>query len=161
MNDVVQGISSAVAPAGFVSACALAALGLDNQCARLAQRLREAAAARSGLPRGPERRALARRIAILGRRHVLAARALLFCYGALAALVACSLALAAPAALGVPREVAVLAFALGALQLGATAALAGLSAHLRLADGGPLPEWRALAREDPPSQPALHVAADA
>src|SRR3989337_1419441 len=56
--DAIQRIAAAVTPAVMVSACALIALGLDNQVSRMAMRLRELAREHRALPAGHPRRAL-------------------------------------------------------------------------------------------------------
>lgn len=146
--DLAHGLGGAVAPAAFVSACALAALGLDNQASRLAVRLREAAAEMRRVPSGdPARPSLAARIAILGVRHGLVARALLLAYGAMAAFVLASTLALADRFFPLPPQAFATAFAAGAVLLAGMAACAAWSAALRLARGGPVPDWRALAAE--------------
>ena len=148
MADVIHNLGAAVAPAAFVSACALAALGLDNQASRVALRLRETAAAMAPLPPGdPARLALSLRISILGRRHVLAARALLLAYGAMAAFVLATVLALATATVPIASALVPAAFTIGAVLLAGMAGCAAGSARLRLANGGPVPDWRALAAE--------------
>jgi hypothetical protein len=85
-------IASAVTPAVMVSACALFALGLDNQAGRISARARELMREHRQLPAdSPRREELARQVLLLDKRHHLLSRCLLLDYGALLAFVATSL----------------------------------------------------------------------
>lgn len=91
MNPIQQ-IAAAVTPAVMVSACGLIALGLDNQAARMAARLRELAREWRELePGNPRRALLAGQVRAFDRRHGFYFRALLLNYGALFAFVVTSL----------------------------------------------------------------------
>src|SRR5512138_2029878 len=104
MNPLQQ-IAAAVTPAVMVSACGLIALGLDNQIARMALRLRELAREHRAREVSPARRAaLAEQIATLDRRHGLYFLALLLNYAALLAFVVTSLLWLAQAFMPVPGE---------------------------------------------------------
>jgi hypothetical protein len=133
MTQALQQIAAAVTPAVMVSACGLIALGLDNQTARMAARLRELARewreldSEGGLGR---RRLLARQVAVLDRRHGLYYRALLLNYGALFAFVVTSLLWLAQAFAPVPAEIPILAFAFGVAMLAGMAVLVISSIYL-------------------------------
>ncbi len=145
--EQIHGLGAAVAPAAFVSACALAALGLDNQASRLALRLRESARELAALGAcDPSRATEALRVSVLGRRHVLSARALLLAYGAMAAFVLATVLGLAGANLDLPPFLFASAFTVGAVLLAGMSGCAAGSAHLRLAHGGPVSDWRELAR---------------
>jgi hypothetical protein len=127
----IQQIGAAVTPAVMVSACGLIALGLDNQTARMANRLRELAREWRDLPGGHPRRAVLRRqVMVLDRRHGLYSRALLLNYGALFAFVVTSVLWLAQGVTPVPNELPVVAFALGVVMLGAMAVLVIASIQL-------------------------------
>lgn len=86
--EAAQRIAAAVAPAVMVSACGLLALGLDNQAARMAGRLRELAKEHRALSPGHPRAASVRmQMRILSQRHRLYTVALMCNYGALLAFV--------------------------------------------------------------------------
>ncbi|ABC81057.1 hypothetical protein Adeh_1283 [Anaeromyxobacter dehalogenans 2CP-C] len=108
----------------MVSACGLIALGLDNQAARMAARLRDLAREWRALPPHAARRgAVAEQVAVLDRRHGLYSRALLLNYGALFAFVVTSLLWLGQAYWSVPPELPVLVFGLGVAMLAAMAVL--------------------------------------
>jgi len=131
MTGALQQIAAAVTPAVMVSACGLIALGLDNQTARMAMRMRDLAREWRALPAENARRErLARQIGVLDRRHGLYSRALLLDYGALLAFVVTSLLWLAQVFMAVPPELPVSVFAAGVLMLGAMAVLAIASVHL-------------------------------
>jgi uncharacterized protein DUF2721 len=131
MAASLQQIAAAVTPAVMVSACGLIALGLDNQAARMAMRLRDLAHEWRELPAGNGRRPiLARQVAVLDRRHGLYTRALLLNYGAILAFVATSLLWLAQALFPVPPELPLVVFAAGVLMLGALAVLVIASIYL-------------------------------
>jgi len=131
VTGALQQIGAAVTPAVMVSACGLVALGLDNQTARMAMRLRELAREWRELPPESGRRErLARQVGVLDRRHGLYSRALLLNYGALLAFVLTSLLWLAQAFAAVPPELPVAVFAAGVLMLGAMAVLVIASIHL-------------------------------
>lgn len=120
----LQQIAAAVTPAVMVSACGLIALGLDNQAARMAARLRDLAREWRALPPHAARRAaVAEQVEVLDRRHGLYSRALLLNYGALFAFVVTSLLWLAQAYWAVPPELPVLVFGLGVAMLAAMAVL--------------------------------------
>lgn len=122
--SALQQIAAAVTPAVMVSACGLIALGLDNQTARMAARLRDLAREWRALSPGAARRGLvAGQVEVLDRRHGLYSRALLLDYGALFAFVVTSLLWLAQAYWAVPPELPVLVFALGVAMLAAMAVL--------------------------------------
>ena len=114
----LQQIAAAVTPAVMVSACGLVALGLDNQTARMAMRLRELAHEWRELPEDAVRRGmLAAQVRVLDRRHGLYSRALLLNYGALFAFVVTSLLWLAQSYWTVPTEVPLLTFGAGVAML--------------------------------------------
>ncbi len=122
--NAIQQIAAAVTPAVMVSACALVALGLDNQISRMALRLRELAREHRGDAVSSSRRAaVAAQVAILDRRHGLYFRALILDYGALFAFVVTSAIGLAQAFVPVPAEFPLAVFALGVLMLAAMALL--------------------------------------
>ncbi|BDG06191.1 DUF2721 domain-containing protein [Anaeromyxobacter oryzae] len=122
--NALQQIGAAVTPAVMVSACGLVALGLDNQTARMAMRLRELAREWRELPAASPRRATVRRqIAVLDRRHGLYSRALLLNYGALFAFVVTSLLWLGQAYWAVPSEIPLATFGLGVAMLAAMSVL--------------------------------------
>jgi hypothetical protein len=123
-------IASAVTPAVMVSACGLIALGLDNQTARMANRLRELAHEWRESGQIGRRAVLARQIGVLDRRHGLYSRALLLNYGALFAFVVTSLLWLGQAFVPVPSEVPIVAFGMGVAMLAAMAVLVIASIHL-------------------------------
>ena len=130
--DALQRIASAVTPAVMVSACGLLALGLDNQAARMANRLRDMAREFRELePTSRHRLAVAEQIRVLGRRHQLYLRALLLNYGALLAFVLTSLLYLASSAFKLPPAAPVLAFTAGVAMLSLMALY--VLASLRLA----------------------------
>jgi hypothetical protein len=123
-SSALQQIAAAVTPAVMVSACGLIALGLDNQTARMAMRLRELAREWRELAEQSPRRGLVRQqIQVLDRRHGLYSRALLLNYGALFAFVVTSLLWLAQAVWSVPSELPLAIFALGVGMLAAMAVL--------------------------------------
>jgi hypothetical protein len=131
MAASLQQIAAAVTPAVMVSACGLIALGLDNQTARMAMRLRDLAREWRDLPAGNARRpVLARQVAVLDRRHGIYTRALLLNYAALLAFVATSLLWLAQALFRVPPELPLLVFGAGVVMLGAMAVLVIASIYL-------------------------------
>ncbi len=131
MNAALQQIAAAVTPAVMVSACGLIALGLDNQTARMAMRLRDLAHEWREVGAGSPRRApLARQVRVLDRRHGLYSRALLLNYGALFAFVVTSLLWLGQALFPVPAELPLVAFALGVVMLGTMAVLVIASIYL-------------------------------
>jgi hypothetical protein len=156
MAASLQQIAAAVTPAVMVSACGLIALGLDNQTARMAMRLRDLAREWRDLPAGNGRRpVLARQVAVLDRRHGIYTRALLLNYGALLAFVATSLLWLAQALFRVPPELPLLVFAAGVMMLGAMAVL--VIASIYLARGALVHEAEDVmggARTSPPRRPA-------
>lgn len=122
--NALQQIAAAVTPAVMVSACGLVALGLDNQTARMAMRLRDLAREWRDLPGPSARRAgLGQQVAVLDRRHELYSRALLLNYGALFCFVVTSALWLAQAYWTVPAELPVITFAFGVLMLAAMAVL--------------------------------------
>ena len=115
-------IAAAVTPAVMVSACALVALGLDNQIARMSTRVRDLVREDRSADIPPERRVLiAEQVSILDRRHGLYSWALLLDYGALFAFVLTSLLWLAEPVLPVPHDLPVVLFALGVFALAAMA----------------------------------------
>jgi hypothetical protein len=117
--DAVQRLTVAVTPAVMVSACALAALGLDNQVARMSARLRELAREHRDLPGEHARRTLVRRqVVAFDERHKLLTTALKLDYGALLAFVVTSFITLATALLPVPTGLPLLIFAAGVALLG-------------------------------------------
>lgn len=117
-------IAAAVTPAVMVSACGLVALGLDNQTARMAARLRDLTGEWRALPPPSPRRALvAEQVEVLDRRHGLYSKALLLNYGALLSFVVTSLLWLTQAALGVPAALPVAIFGLGVVLLAGMAVL--------------------------------------
>jgi hypothetical protein len=130
-GDATQRIASAVTPAVMVSACALAALGLDNQAARVSARLRDLARELRQLPaQSPRREHLPEQIRVLGRRHRIYTWALMLNYAALLAFVCTSLLYLEQPAIGLPKSVPIIAFTCGVVLLGAMAVL--VLASLRL-----------------------------
>lgn len=122
--NALQQIAAAVTPAVMVSACGLVALGLDNQTARMANRLRELAREwREVETDAPRRTSVADQVRVLDRRHDLYSRALLLNYGALFAFVVTSALWLAQAFFAVPAELPVFTFAAGVLMLAAMALL--------------------------------------
>jgi hypothetical protein len=120
--DALQRIAIAVTPAVMVSACGLVALGLDNQVARMSQRLRELAREHRNLPQDHARRALVReQVAAFDMRHRILTRALQLDYGALLAFVVTSLLELSAGLVPIPVTVPLLTFAAGVLMLGGMA----------------------------------------
>ncbi len=118
MTPALQLIAAAVTPAVMVSACGLVALGLDNQTARMAARLRELSREWRELPPESDRRAsVAGQVAVLDRRHGLYSRAQLLVYGALFAFVITSLLWVFQAFTPVPPELPLGTFVLGVALL--------------------------------------------
>lgn len=116
----LEQIAAAVTPAVMVSACGLVALGLDNQTARMAMRLRALTHEWRDLPGGASRRALlTEQVRVLDRRHGLYSRALLLNYGALFAFVVTSLLWLAQSYWIVPTEIPLLTFGAGVAMLAA------------------------------------------
>jgi hypothetical protein len=123
MNSIQQ-IAAAVTPAVMVSACGLVALGLDNQTARMAARLRELAREWRDLePGNPRRALLAAQVRAFDRRHAFYFRALLLNYGALFAFVVTSLLWLLQAVWEIPSSLPVVVFGLGVLMLAGMALL--------------------------------------
>ncbi len=82
--EALQRIAAAVTPAVMVSACALVALGLDNQVSRMSARLRDLAREHRDLPDAHARRhLLLRQVQEFDARHRILTRALQLDYGAL------------------------------------------------------------------------------
>lgn len=122
MPDAIQRIAAAVTPAVMVSACGLIALGLDNQAARMANRLREMTREFRESDLASERRGiLAEQIRVLNRRHRLYATALLLNYAALLAFVATSFLYLAQGSFSVGPTAPLVAFTVGVLMLAAMA----------------------------------------
>jgi hypothetical protein len=145
-------IGAAVTPAVMVSGCGILATGLDNQVARMSSRVREMIREWRGLPEGHPRRALLRlEVAILDRRHVLLARALMLDYAALLLFVVTSLLYLVQRRFAVPEVAPVVTFALGVVLLGGIAVYA--LASLRLGRRAILLEKQELFEEPPPSPP--------
>jgi hypothetical protein len=120
--DALERITIAVTPAVMVSACGLVALGLDNQVARMSQRLRELAREHRNIPQDYARRALVReQVASFDMRHRILTRALQLDYGALLAFVVTSLLELSAGLLPIPLAVPLLTFAAGVLMLGGMA----------------------------------------
>jgi hypothetical protein len=120
--NALQQVAAAVTPAVMVSACGLVALGLDNQTARMAMRLRELAREWRDISEPSARRDLvAHQVEVLDRRHGLYSRALLLNYGALFAFVITSLLWLAQAFWPIPTELPVLVFGAGVAMLAAMA----------------------------------------
>jgi len=116
--DAIQRIAAAVTPAVMVSACALIALGLDNQVSRMAMRLRELAREHRALPAGHPRRALLHsEVIAFDSRHQILTRALQLDYGALLAFIFTSLVELASGLLPVARGLAILPFGAGVVLL--------------------------------------------
>lgn len=91
MNDSFQRMAVAVTPAVMVSACGLLALGLDNQAARMSNRLRELTRELRALPpEHPLRLPLRRQMELFARRHQLLAYALICDYASLLSFVLAS-----------------------------------------------------------------------
>lgn len=108
----------AVTPAVMLSACALAALGLDNQAARMTMRLRELAHEFRSLPEeAPRRRTIREEVDILSRRHAHYTRSLLCTYGSLLAFVVTSLTALAAGYTGWSDVVPLVFFTSGVLML--------------------------------------------
>jgi hypothetical protein len=122
MNELQQ-IAAAVTPAVMVSACGLVALGLDNQTARMANRLRELVREFRADDAPSRRNLLAHQVRVLDRRHALYSRALLLNYGALFAFVLTSLIWLGEAILPIPPVLPVVTFAIGVGLLAAMALL--------------------------------------
>jgi hypothetical protein len=123
MNPLQQ-IAAAVTPAVMVSACGLIALGLDNQTARMATRLRELSREWRELGQGGSRRALlAQQVRGFDRRHDLYYRALLLNYGALFSFVVTSLLWLLQAVWALPAGLPLLVFGAGVLMLAGMALL--------------------------------------
>jgi hypothetical protein len=119
--NALQQIGAAVTPAVMVSACGLIALGLDNQTARMAARLRELAREWREIEAGPRRALVAAQVAVLDRRHGLYSRALLLNYGALFSFVVTSLLWIGQSFWPVPLELPLYTFGLGVAMLAAMA----------------------------------------
>jgi hypothetical protein len=129
--DPVHLIASAVTPAVMVSACALFALGLDNQAGRISQRARDLMREHRQLPaESPRREELAQQVLLLDRRHHLLSRCLLLDYGALLAFVATSLLSLAQVRLHLPFFLPIEAFFVGVALLCASAVYALLAIKL-------------------------------
>ena len=144
-------IGAAVTPAVMVSGCGILATGLDNQVARMTSRAREMVREWRGLPEAHPRRGLLREeIAILDRRHVLLAKALMLDYAALLSFVVTSLLYLMQRHFSVPEGAPVLAFSLGVVLMGGIAVYA--LAALRLSRRAIRLEMRELF-EEPPSSP--------
>lgn len=128
--QAAQRIAVAVTPAVTVSACALLALGLDNQAARMTGRLRDLAREHRTLPAGSPRAAAVRaQTRILSRRHGLYTVALMCNYAALLAFVLTS-ASALWADVQPFHDLSIACFALGVILLATTAVSALLSVRL-------------------------------
>ena len=113
-----QLIVAAVTPAVMLSACALLALGLDNQAARMTTRLRELAREYRSLAEGEPRRATLREeVNVLSRRHAHYTRSLLCTYGALLAFVITSLSALAAGYTGWSDAVPLVVFVAGVTLL--------------------------------------------
>jgi hypothetical protein len=111
-------IAAAVTPAVMVSACALIALGLDNQVSRMAMRLRELAREYRGLPDAHPRRALLQaQVAAFDSRHRILTRALQLDYGSLLAFIVTSLLELSSALLPIARGLALIPFGAGVILL--------------------------------------------
>lgn len=151
--EALERIAAAVTPAVMVSACGLIALGLDNQAARMAMRLRDLVRELRGLDEEPGRReAVRRQVAILTARHRHYARALTLNYGALLLFVLTSLLYLAQGVLGgATVELALVAFTAGVSLLGVMAVF--VLASLRLARSAIELETAGLF-EPPPLTPA-------
>ena len=121
--NALQQIAAAVTPAVMVSACGLVALGLDNQTARMANRLRELVREFRADEAPPRRSLIAHQVRVLDRRHALYSRALLLNYGALLAFVLTSLLWLGQAFLPIPTAVPVVTFAVGVVLLAGMAVL--------------------------------------
>jgi hypothetical protein len=116
--DAIQRIASAVTPAVMVSACALIALGLDNQVSRMATRLRELAREHRALPADHPRKAfLHAQVVAFDARHQILTRALQLDYGALLAFIVTSLLDLASVLLPIARGLALLPFVAGVILL--------------------------------------------
>lgn len=145
-------IGAAVTPAVMVSGCGILATGLDNQVARMTTRMRDMMREWRTLPEGNSRRQLLREeVAILDRRHVLLARALMMAYVALLSFVVTSLLYLAQGTFQIPPEAPVVAFSLGVGMLGGLAVFA--LASLRLGRRAILLEEEELFNPPPPSPP--------
>jgi len=129
--DALQQIAAAVTPAVMVSACGLIALGLDNQIARMANRVRDLVREHRGEDLPPSRRAVvAAQVAILDRRHGLYSRALLLVYGAIFAFVVTSLLWLGQMFVTIPAEFPVVLFGIGVLMLAAASLFVIASVYL-------------------------------
>jgi len=129
--DATQQIAAAVTPAVMVSACGLIALGLDNQTARMAARIRELMREwRELVPPAPRRALVAQQIRVLERRHGLYSRALLLNYAALFAFLVPSLLWLLQAVWPVPPALPVLVFGTGVALLAGMAVLVIASVNL-------------------------------
>jgi hypothetical protein len=144
-------IGAAVTPAVMVSGCGILATGLDNQVARMTTRMRDMMREWRSLPEEHSRRVMLREeVAILDRRHVLLARALMLAYAALLSFVVTSLLYLVQGNFAIPKEAPVVAFSLGVGMLGGVAVFA--LASLRLGRKAILLEELELFNEkDPPS----------
>jgi hypothetical protein len=142
-------IGAAVTPAVMVSGCGILATGLDNQVARMTSRARDMVREWRALPEEHPRRWLLREeIAILDRRHVLLAKALMLDYAALLSFVVTSLLYLMQRHVSVPEGAPVVSFSLGVVLLGGIAVYA--LASLRLSRRAIKLEMRELF-EKPPS----------
>ena len=123
MNPLQQ-IAAAVTPAVMVSACGLIALGLDNQTARMATRLRELAREWRELGESAPRRTLvAQQVRGFDHRHELYYRALLLNYGALFSFVVTSLLWLLQAVWDLPAGLPLVVFGVGVVMLAGMALL--------------------------------------
>jgi hypothetical protein len=126
-----QLIIAAVTPAVMLSACALLALGLDNQAARMGTRLRELAREfRSLAAAAPRRATLREEVLILARRHTHYTRSLMCTYAALLAFVVTSLSALAAGYTGWSDAVPLLFFATGVVMLVGAVAFTLLAVRL-------------------------------
>lgn len=126
--DALQRITVAMTPAVMVSACALVALGLDNQVARMALRVRDLVREHRALPAADERRALLRvQVDAFDERHLILTRALMLDYGALLSFVLTSFLVLLSALLPVPSAVPMALFTLGVAMMGAMAVFVMIS----------------------------------
>jgi hypothetical protein len=133
MDDSLQRIAAAVAPAVMVSACGTLALGLDNQLARMSLRMRDLlkecrTAAVSADPR--RRDVLLRQVEILGRRHARLSVGIFLAYTALFSFVLTSLLFLAQKIIGTPPALPIGTFAFGVVSLAGVALLAISSVRL-------------------------------
>jgi len=116
----LQQIAVAVTPAVMVSACALIALGLDNQISRISSRLRELIKeSRTLSPDHHRRTTLKVEVRVLAQRHHRLARALLLDYLALFTFILTSLLALIQARLAdlIPEGLPLLVFAIGVFLL--------------------------------------------